>query len=165
MATDEDLELIELAENESEKDLDDDALEGLEDDEDGKKGGKEKKIEAIRDLPGVGPTTAKKLSENGFDTLMSVAAASVAQLTNIATLGEKTAQKMIEAARAALNLSFVSADAILDQRQKLARITTGSQTLDALFRGGIETSSLTELFGEYRTGKTQIAHQLCVTVQ
>ncbi|OLS19098.1 MAG: DNA repair and recombination protein RadA, partial [Candidatus Heimdallarchaeota archaeon LC_3] len=129
------------------------------------KSGKEKKIEAINDLPGVGPTTAKKLSENGYDSLMSVAAASVAQLTSIASLGEKTAQKMIETARLALNLSFTSAEKILDQRHKLLRITTGSQALDELFRGGVETNSLTEFYGEFRTGKTQLAHQMCVTIQ
>ena len=31
--------------------------------------------------------------------------------------------------------------------------------------GGIETGSITEFYGEFRTGKTQIAHQLCVNVQ
>ncbi|GMF18872.1 unnamed protein product [Phytophthora fragariaefolia] len=31
--------------------------------------------------------------------------------------------------------------------------------------GGIETGSITELFGEFRTGKTQLCHQLCVTCQ
>jgi DNA repair protein RadA len=152
LSMDDELELLELIDEE-----DTDETKG--------KNGKEKKIEDISDLPGVGPTTAKKLSENGFDTLMAIAAASVAQLTSIASLGEKTAQKMIEIARSALNISFVSAEQILDQRQKLLRITTGSPALDELFRGGIETNSLTEFYGEFRTGKTQLAHQLCVTVQ
>jgi hypothetical protein len=31
--------------------------------------------------------------------------------------------------------------------------------------GGIETGSLTEIFGEFRTGKTQLCHTLCVTCQ
>ncbi|MFW9928402.1 MAG: DNA repair and recombination protein RadA [Candidatus Thorarchaeota archaeon] len=154
MAMEDELELMELLDEE----------EGI-DEEIAKKNGKDKKIESISDLPGVGPTTAKKLSENGFDSLMAIAAASVAQLTSIASLGEKTAQKMIEAARSALNLSFISAEEILDQRQKLLRITTGSAALDELFRGGIETGSLTEFYGEFRTGKTQLAHQLCVTLQ
>lgn len=126
---------------------------------------KEKQIEGVSDLPGVGPSTAKKLSENGFDSLMSVAAASIAELTSIASLGGKTAQKMIEAARDALNLSFVTATVILEERRNMLRITTGAQSLDELFGGGIETGSLTEFYGEFRTGKTQIAHQLCVTIQ
>ena len=31
--------------------------------------------------------------------------------------------------------------------------------------GGIETGSITELYGEYRCGKTQLCHTLCVTCQ
>ena len=126
---------------------------------------KSKKIETVSDLPGVGPTTARKLSENGFDSLMSIAAASVAELTAIASLGSKTAIKMIETARSALNLSFVTASAVLETRKNMARITTASQSLDSLLGGGIETGAMTELYGEFRTGKTQIAHQLCVTAQ
>ena len=44
-------------------------------------------------------------------------------------------------------------------------ITTGSSELDALLKGGIETGSITEIFGEFRTGKTQLCHTLCVTTQ
>ena len=31
--------------------------------------------------------------------------------------------------------------------------------------GGLETGSITELYGEFRTGKTQLCHTLCVTCQ
>lgn len=41
----------------------------------------------------------------------------------------------------------------------------GSNDLDALLGGGIETGSITEIFGEFRTGKTQLCHTLCVTAQ
>ena len=44
-------------------------------------------------------------------------------------------------------------------------ITTGSSELDALLKGGVETGSITEIFGEFRTGKTQLCHTLCVTCQ
>lgn len=33
------------------------------------------------------------------------------------------------------------------------------------FAGGIETGSITEMFGEFRTGKTQLCHTLAVTCQ
>ena len=52
-----------------------------------------------------------------------------------------------------------------EKRRQVIRITTGSKALDAILGGGIETSSITELFGEFRTGKTQLAHTLCVTSQ
>lgn len=50
-------------------------------------------------------------------------------------------------------------------RQRVIKITTGSSDLDTLLGGGIETMSITEIFGEFRTGKTQLAHTLCVTAQ
>jgi DNA repair protein RAD51 len=34
-----------------------------------------------------------------------------------------------------------------------------------LLNGGIETGSITELFGEFRTGKSQLCHTLAVTCQ
>lgn len=47
----------------------------------------------------------------------------------------------------------------------MIKITTGCAAFDKLLGGGIESQSITEAFGEFRTGKTQIAHQLCVTCQ
>ena len=51
------------------------------------------------------------------------------------------------------------------KRKNVIRITTGSPVLDQLLGGGIESMSLTQAFGEFRTGKTQLAHTLCVTTQ
>lgn len=52
-----------------------------------------------------------------------------------------------------------------DKRKQIVKITTGATALDKILGGGIETASITELFGEFRTGKTQLAHTLCVTSQ
>ena len=54
---------------------------------------------------------------------------------------------------------------MMQLRQRVIKITTGSSDLDTLLGGGIETMSITEIFGEFRTGKTQLAHTLCVTAQ
>ncbi|KAJ1993051.1 Meiotic recombination protein dmc1 [Dimargaris cristalligena] len=51
------------------------------------------------------------------------------------------------------------------RRQRVMKIGTGSVELDKLLGGGIETMAITEVFGEFRTGKTQLGHTLCVTVQ
>lgn len=126
---------------------------------------KGKKANSITDLPGIGPTTAAKLVEAGFSTLESIATVSIGELASIGGMGEKTVQKIIEAAREALDIDFETAKKVLERRRNLAKITTGSVSLDELFGGGIETSSVTELYGEFRTGKTQLAHQLCVTCQ
>lgn len=125
----------------------------------------EEKSLTITDLPGIGPSTAAKLIDSGYSTLESIATVSIGELSAIGSLGEKTAVKIIESAQKALDISFLTAKEYLKQRKALKRITTGSKTLDELFGGGIETGSITEFFGEYRTGKTQLAHQLCVTSQ
>ena len=53
----------------------------------------------------------------------------------------------------------------LEQRRNSLRLTTGSAALDDLFGGGVETGQIYELYGEYRTGKTQVCLQLCVSAQ
>ena len=44
-------------------------------------------------------------------------------------------------------------------------ISTGCRSLDDMLGGGVETGAVTEFVGEFGTGKTQICHQLSVTVQ
>jgi len=80
-------------------------------------------------------------------------------------MSEKTAQKIIITARSTLHIGFKTADKIYEQRLKIHRITTNSKNLDTLLGGGVETQTITEVFGEFGTGKTQIAHQLSVNVQ
>lgn len=60
---------------------------------------------------------------------------------------------------------FQSAASYYLVRQNIVHLTTGSSELDKLLGGGLETNSITEIFGEFRTGKTQICHTLCVTCQ
>ena len=57
-------------------------------------------------------------------------------------------------------MGFTTATEFHIRRSELICITTGSSQLDALLGGGIETGSLTEIFGEFRTGKSQICHTL-----
>ena len=60
------------------------------------------KAEKLEDLPGVGATTAEKLRESGFDSLMSIAVMPTSQLCEVSGLTEASAQKVISAARSAL---------------------------------------------------------------
>ncbi|MFQ5978999.1 MAG: DNA repair and recombination protein RadA [Candidatus Heimdallarchaeota archaeon] len=126
----------------------------------------DEKIQGITDLPGVGPSTARALIEAGFGTIDAIAAATVSELSSIGSIGGATAQKIVAAAQDGLNLTFTTAAEVLEFRQNMPRITTGSEQLDGLLGGaGIECGGITELAGEFRTGKTQVAHQLCVTAQ
>jgi DNA repair protein RadA len=54
---------------------------------------------------------------------------------------------------------------LLEKRQTVGKLTSCSSELDALLGGGVETQLITEFYGQYGSGKTQIIHQLAVTVQ
>jgi DNA repair protein RadA len=123
-----------------------------------------KKYEFLEDLPGIGPATAQKLGELGFHTVESMALATARELES-AGIGEKKALAVIRAARASISVSFVHADELLRMRQNVLRLTTGSKALDELLDGGLETQTITEFYGEYGSGKSQLCHQLCVDVQ
>lgn len=122
-------------------------------------------IKDIEDLPGLGPKTADKLREAGFTDLMSVAVASPATIVDIAEVTKQTAMKAVQAARAVLDMGFRTGEDVLKQRESFRRITTGSKELDGLIGGGVETGAITECFGEFGSGKSQIGFQLAVNVQ
>jgi len=123
-----------------------------------------KKYEFIEDLPGVGPATAQKLRELGYHTVESLAMATARELDPVG-VSEKKAFQIIEAARSSIGISFVRADELFKMRQSVLRLSTGSKALDKLVDGGLETQTITEFYGEYGSGKSQICHQLCVNVQ
>ncbi len=118
----------------------------------------------IEDLPGVGEKVAEKLKEAGFDSLEAIAAASVSELKDIG-LGESSVVKIINSARDNLQMGFETGIEALKKRELIGKITTGSEELDKLMGGGIETQAITELYGQFGSGKTQLAHQLSVNVQ
>ncbi|EQD34882.1 DNA repair and recombination protein RadA [mine drainage metagenome] len=122
----------------------------------------EKKVE-VEDLPGVGEATAEKLRENGYDDILSLAVASPKDLSELAGIGEGAAIKIIAAARKLADVgNFESGEEIMKRRQLVKKLTTGSKSLDELLGGGLETQSITEFFGEFGSGKTQIMQQLAV---
>ncbi|MDR2700706.1 MAG: DNA repair and recombination protein RadA [Nitrososphaerota archaeon] len=118
----------------------------------------------IEDLPGVGPATAQKLRELGYHTIESLAMATIRELEPVG-ISEKKALQVIQAARSSIGVSFIRADQLLKQRQNVARLSTGSKALDKLVDGGLETQTITEFYGEYGCGKSQVCHQICVNVQ
>ncbi|MBN1160073.1 MAG: DNA repair and recombination protein RadA [Candidatus Diapherotrites archaeon] len=124
-----------------------------------------KKIETIEDLPGVGATTAEKLRAAGYTNLEAIAVASPMELSEIAALGDATAVKAINAARDALEMGYESADKILEKRNQIKKLTVPSEAFNVLLGGGLETQSITEAYGQYGSGKSQLAHQLAVSVQ
>ncbi len=125
----------------------------------------EKKPRDITDLPGVGPTTAQKLMEAGYSSIEAIAVATPYELSQATGIPLPTAQKIVQAARNALDIRFKTALELKQERMSVRKITTGSKNLDELLGGGVETKTLTEFFGEFGSGKTQLCHQLAVNVQ
>ncbi|MBN2067444.1 MAG: DNA repair and recombination protein RadA, partial [Candidatus Diapherotrites archaeon] len=124
-----------------------------------------KDIKTIQDLPGIGQQASEKLIAAGYKTLEAMAVASPMELIEIAGLGQATADKAIKAARDALEMGFETAEQLAKKRELVGRITTGSKEFDALIGGGVETQSITECYGKYASGKTQVCFQVAVTVQ
>ncbi len=119
----------------------------------------------INDLPGVGAATTEKLQNLGFSTMMSIAVASPGELVDTVGVTEANARKIIQAARSSLKMGFESGADLLKRRESVVKISSGSKAFDALLGGGFETGAITECFGEFGSGKTQMAHILAVNCQ
>ncbi|KAH9618013.1 hypothetical protein KSS87_003235, partial [Heliosperma pusillum] len=107
----------------------------------------------------------KKLQDAGIYTCNGLLMHTKKSLTGIKGLSEAKVDKICEAVEKIVNYGYMTGSDALLKRKSVVRITTGSQALDELLGGGIETSAITETFGEFRSGKTQLAHTLCVTTQ
>src|SRR5919205_509412 len=125
----------------------------------------------IQDIEGIGPTTAKKLKEAGIVSVMDLAVTSAEELAVEINSSKESAAAFIISAQKLLRDSkvlekeFVTADAALEKRRSMLRCSTGSSALDDLLLGGIETQAVTEFYGEFGSGKSQICHTLCATAR
>jgi DNA repair protein RadA len=122
-------------------------------------------------LAGVGPVTTKKLSDAGLHNIMDLIVRGPVELAEITGMDKEAAGNIVEKARQALveggmlSKDFVSATEIYKRRQEIGKVTTGTECLDLLLDGGLETQALTEVYGEFGSGKTQFCHTMCVNVQ
>ena len=116
-------------------------------------------------LKGVASTTVNKLLKAGFTTVQAVAMTPAREIADLAGMGSDTAVKVCRLARMHVDPGFVPALEVLEMRQHMVKCTTGSQELDRILGGGVETGAITELIGEFGSGKTQICFTLAVTAQ
>ncbi|MFC4549813.1 MULTISPECIES: DNA repair and recombination protein RadA [Halorussus] len=117
-------------------------------------------------LPGVGPATEEKLREAGYDSYASLAVASPGELSNTADVGESTAADIVQAARKEADVGkFETGTEVLRRRGEIGKLSWGVPEVDDLLGGGVETQSITEVYGEFGAGKSQVTHQLAVNVQ
>ncbi|KAK7072995.1 Meiotic recombination protein dmc1 [Halocaridina rubra] len=115
---------------------------------------------------GINVVDIKKLKSAGICTVKGVQMTTRRKLCNIKGLSEAKVDKIKEvAAKLSGGDGFVTALVVCERRRHIFRINTGSSELDTLLGGGIESMAITEVFGEFRTGKTQLSHTLCITAQ
>lgn len=114
---------------------------------------------------GVALADITKLKQAGIFTVPGIQMQCKKELVQIKGLSEAKVDKIVEASRKVCEVGFITGSCYLQQRSSVIHISTGSAALDQLLGGGIESRAITEAFGEFRTGKTQIGHTLCVTSQ
>ena len=130
------------------------------------KKGSEASENKITDVPGIGPGIAAKLEAAGIYDLMGLAVMSPSALSDMAGVGEAVARKAIQAARGMMKLGFMDGMEFAKRREDVGYITCGSVALNNLLGGkGVETRSMTEAYGAFGSGKTQLALTLAVNVQ
>lgn len=117
----------------------------------------------------IGPATEKRLKEAGFRSIrdllvrgpVDVAEATGMEMDESVEICNKA--RMVLEELGVIDKSFVTATSLYSKRRE--RVSTGSKSFDDLLGGGLETKAVTEVYGEFGTGKTQLCHTLCVMVQ
>ncbi|ABA27336.1 DNA recombination and repair protein (nucleomorph) [Bigelowiella natans] len=112
---------------------------------------------------GISDLDIQKLIDNGIFTINSLAKASKKELYSIKGLNDRKAEKILSLAKKRVPVGFSTLKNYLKTKKQQFHISTLNKTIDNLLEGGIESSSVTEIFGESKTGKTQFCHILCVS--
>ncbi|XP_049778845.1 meiotic recombination protein DMC1/LIM15 homolog isoform X3 [Schistocerca cancellata] len=115
---------------------------------------------------GINVADIKKLKSSGICTIKGIQMCTRKKLCGIKGFSEAKVDKIKEACcKIGTGMGFLTALEVSDRRKYVFRVSTGSQELDKLLGGGVESMAITEAFGEFRTGKTQLCHTLCVSAQ
>nr|KAJ3419490.1 Meiotic recombination protein dmc1 [Polyrhizophydium stewartii] len=121
-------------------------------------------IDRLQDV-GINQADIAKLKTQGITTVKGVQMSTSRTLLKIKGFSEVKVEKIKDAACRLISAGFMTATELFVRRKSIVRLSTGSKEFDKLLGGGIQSMSITEAFGEFRTGKTQLAHTLCVTAQ
>lgn len=125
----------------------------------------------LENIEGIGPTTKNKLMSAGVHSALDLLIYSPTYIAEVIGSSVERAIKLQEIAHKKLQKlglleeEFITADRIYEKSKEVSYISTGSKYLDNLLMGGVETRAITEFYGEYGTGKTQLCHTLAVNVQ
>lgn len=124
---------------------------------------------ALSSIEEIGPATEKRLKEAGFRSIRDLLVRGPVDIAEATGMEMDESVEICNKARVMLEemgiieKSFVTATSLYGRGRE--RISTGSKSFDDLLGGGLETKAVTEVYGEFGTGKTQLCHTLCVLVQ
>lgn len=121
-------------------------------------------IDKLQDA-GINAADLTKLKAAGFNTSQSIVFAMRKDLLSIKGLSDQKVEKIIEAARKSCDAGFLTCAQLVTKQKSRFALSTGATKLDQMLGGGMESCSITEMFGEFRCGKTQICHSLAVMAQ
>jgi DNA repair protein RadA len=125
----------------------------------------------MEEIPNITSDIIEKLKKLDISSVYQLAVQSPVELASEyedTSLNVESASILIANARKKLiendilASEFSTADEVLEERNKLSRYITGSESFDRFLNGGFETQAITELVGEFGAGKSQICHTLCV---
>jgi DNA repair protein RadA len=126
---------------------------------------------AMKEIPNITSDMIDKLKKSNINSIYQLAVQNPIELASEyedTSMNIKSASALIANARkilvenGILTNEFSTADKVLEKRNKLTRYAIGSEDFDDLLNGGFETQAITELVGEFGSGKSQICHTLCV---
>lgn len=127
---------------------------------------------SISELPGIGDIRSKKLMDSGIYTIIDLTISNPVEVMDITGVDMEVASNLIAKAKEILikndviPKSIMTASELYDYRnRRIDKISTGSSDLDKLLGGGIETEAITEFYGIYGSGKTQVCHTVATLVQ
>jgi len=120
----------------------------------------ESRLEALKQVKGVGPTAAKKLLSEGY-TLFRLSHADPEKIAEILGVSNKKAQEIVNSAKEQLigdqlpkPTTAKDYEQFLDER--IIWFSSGSKRIDEIVGGGFRSSSTVGLSGPQATGKTQM---------
>lgn len=128
-------------------------------------------VDVLKDY-GIGAITIKKLKKHNILFLEDVVLFNPEELQERLNIQkDDLAARIVRVSRELLRekgvikckaVKAIEFKSVVDKRE---RFTTGLKKLDDVLGGGITEWDIYEFAGEFGSGKTQLAHQLCVTVQ
>ncbi|KAF8480144.1 Rad51-domain-containing protein [Russula ochroleuca] len=132
-------------------------------------------FDSVDDLQqhGINMQDILKLKAAAISTVSGVNMTTRKQMLKIKGMSEAKVEKIKEAAHKIIGSSFATGLELQERRKRVLIISTGSKAVDAMLGGGLMSQSITEgkhniicgVYGEYRTGKTQLAHTMSVMTQ